>query len=83
VATTWHHSRSLLSLAVVSVLILLVMNYIDVELVLLLLVINYIVGLMMCVIFVLYSLPVLKVSRSRRQLKQALVKVNKTLIFIG
>jgi peptidoglycan biosynthesis protein MviN/MurJ (putative lipid II flippase) len=75
VATTWHRSRSLLSLAVVSVLISLVMNYIDVELVLLLLVLNYIVGLMMCVtlvmcmIFVLYNLPVLKVSRSGRQPK--------------
>jgi hypothetical protein len=47
VATTWHRSHSLLSLAIVSVFILLVMNYIVVELVLL--IINYIVDLMTCV----------------------------------
>jgi hypothetical protein len=49
VATTWHRSCSLLSLAIVSVLISLVMNYIVVKLVLLLLVINYIVDLIICV----------------------------------
>jgi hypothetical protein len=75
VATTWHRSRSLLLLAVVSVLISLVMNYIVVELVLFLLVVNYIVDLMMCVIlvlcviFVLYSLPVLEAPRSGKQPK--------------
>jgi hypothetical protein len=46
---TRRRSHSLLSLAVISVLVSLVMNYIVVELVLLLLVINYIVDLMMCV----------------------------------
>jgi hypothetical protein len=59
-ATMWCCSHSLLSLAVVLVLISLVMNYIVVELVLLLLVIKYIVDLMMCVIFELYSLTVLE-----------------------
>jgi hypothetical protein len=60
----WHRSHSLLSLAIVSVLILLVINYIVVKLVLLLLVVNYIMDLMRCVIlvlcliFVLYSLLV-------------------------
>jgi hypothetical protein len=44
---TRHRSRCLLLLAVVSVFILLVVNYIVVELVLL--VINYIVDLMLCV----------------------------------
>jgi hypothetical protein len=44
---TRRRSRSLLSLAVVSALILLVINYIVVELVLL--VVNYIVDLMICV----------------------------------
>jgi hypothetical protein len=64
-ATTRRRSCSLLSLAVVSVFVSFVMNYIVVELVLLLLVINYIVDLMMCVILmmcvtlVLYSLSVL------------------------
>jgi hypothetical protein len=48
-AMTRRRSHSLLSLAVISVLVSLVMNYIVVELVLLLLVINYIVDLMMCV----------------------------------
>jgi hypothetical protein len=71
-ATTRRCSHSLLSLAVVSVLISLIMN---VELVLLLLVINYIVNLMMCVIlvlcviFVLYSLPVLEAPCTGRQPK--------------
>jgi hypothetical protein len=46
-AMTWRRSRSLLSLAIVSVFISLVMNYIVVELVLL--VVNYIVDLMICV----------------------------------
>jgi hypothetical protein len=49
VATTWCHSRSLLSLAIVLVFISLVVNYIVVELVLLLLVVNYIVDLIICV----------------------------------
>jgi hypothetical protein len=48
-ATTWHHSHSFLSLAIVSVLVSLVMNYIVVKLVLLLLVVNYIVDLIICV----------------------------------
>jgi hypothetical protein len=83
-----HRSRSLLLLAIVSVFISLVMNYIVVELVLLLLVVNYIVDLMMCVIlvlcvtFVLYSLPVLGAPHSAMQPKQTIVK-NKTLIFVG
>jgi hypothetical protein len=42
-------SRSLLSLAVVLVLVSLVMNYIVVELILFLLVVNYIMDLMICV----------------------------------
>jgi hypothetical protein len=46
-ATTQCHSHSLLELAVVSVMVLLVMNYIVVELVLL--VVNYIVDFMICV----------------------------------
>jgi hypothetical protein len=58
-AMTRHHSCSLLLLAIVSVFISLVMNYIVVELVLFLLVVNYIVDLMMCVTLVLSSLPVL------------------------
>jgi hypothetical protein len=84
-ATMWCHSHSLLSLAIVLVLISLVMNYIVVELVLLLLVVNYIVDLMMCVIlvlcviFVLYSLPVLEASHPRRQPKHAVVKEIKLL----
>jgi hypothetical protein len=48
-ATTWRHNRSLLSLAVVSILVSLVMNYIVVELILLLLVVNYIADLIICV----------------------------------
>jgi hypothetical protein len=78
-ATTRHCSQCLLSLAVVSISVSLVMNYIVVELVLLLLVVNYIVDLMMCVIlvlcmtFVLYSLPILKALRPGRQLKQTVV----------
>jgi hypothetical protein len=61
---TWHRSHSLLSLAIVSVMIFLVINYIVVELVLLLLVVNYIMDLMrrvilvLSLIFVLYSLLV-------------------------
>jgi hypothetical protein len=47
VVTAWRRSRSLLLLAVVSIFISLVMNYIVVQLVLL--VINYIVDLMICV----------------------------------
>jgi hypothetical protein len=43
----WCRSRSLLSLAVVSIFVSLVMNYIVVEIVLL--VVNYIVDLMICV----------------------------------
>jgi uncharacterized membrane protein len=80
VATTRHDSNSLLSLAIVSVSISLVMNYIVVELVLLLLVINYIVNFMMCVIlvlcviFVMYNLPVLEAPRPGRQPKHAVVK---------
>jgi hypothetical protein len=46
-ATMWRRSHSLLSLAIVSVLVSRVMNYIVVELVLL--VVNYIVDLMICV----------------------------------
>jgi hypothetical protein len=45
-ATTQRCSHSLLSLVVVSLLVLLIMNYIVVELVLL--VVNYIVDLMIC-----------------------------------
>jgi hypothetical protein len=80
VATMQHCSRSLLSLAIVSVSISFVMNYIFFELVLLLLVVNYIVDLMMCVIlvlyviFVLYSLPVLESLHPGSQAKQAVVK---------
>jgi hypothetical protein len=48
-ATTRHRSCSLLSLAIVLVFILLVMNYIVVELILRLLVVNYIMDLMICV----------------------------------
>jgi hypothetical protein len=69
-----HRSRSLLSLTVVSGSISLVINYIIIELVLLLLIVNYIVDLMMCVIFVLYSLPVLKAPHPGRQSKRAVVK---------
>jgi hypothetical protein len=47
VATTRRHCRSLLSLAIVSVFVSLVMNYIVVKLVLL--VVNYIMDLMICV----------------------------------
>jgi hypothetical protein len=43
------------------------MNYIVVKLVLLLFVINYIVDLMMCVILLLYSLPVLETPGPGRQ----------------
>jgi hypothetical protein len=69
---TRRRSCSLLSLAIVSILILFVMNYIVVKLVLLLLVVNYFVDLMMCVIlvlyviFVLYSFPVLEAPRPGR-----------------
>jgi hypothetical protein len=72
---TRRRSCSLLSLAIVSILISFVMNYIVVKLVLLLLVVNYFVDLMMCVIlvlyaiFVLYSLPVLEAPRPGRQPK--------------
>jgi hypothetical protein len=65
----WCHN-SLLLPTIVLVLISFVMNYIVVELVLLFLVVNYIVDLMMCVIlvlcviFVLYSLPVLEVAKT-------------------
>jgi hypothetical protein len=48
-ATTQRCSHSLLSFAVVLILVLLVMNYIVVKLVLLLLVVNYIVDLIICV----------------------------------
>jgi hypothetical protein len=74
-ATMWHCSHSLLLLAVVSVSILLVMNYIVVEPILLLLVVNYNVDLMMCVIlvlcviFVLYNLPILEAPCSGRKPK--------------
>jgi hypothetical protein len=44
---TWCHSHSLLSLAIVSVLVSRVMNYIVVKLILLF--VNYIVDLMICV----------------------------------
>jgi hypothetical protein len=72
---TRRRSWSLLSLAIVSILISFVMNYIVVKLVLLLLVVNYFVDLMMCVIlvlyviFVLYSFPVLEAPRPGRQPK--------------
>jgi hypothetical protein len=75
VATTRRCSRSLLLLAIDLVLILVVMNYIVVELVLFFLVVNYIMDLMMCVIlvlcviFVLYSLPILEAPHLRRQPK--------------
>jgi NADH:ubiquinone oxidoreductase subunit 6 (subunit J) len=74
VATTRHCSHSLLSLAVVSVSISFVMNYIVDELVLLLLVVNYIVDLIMCVIFVMYSLSVLEAPRPGWHPKQTVVK---------
>jgi hypothetical protein len=80
VATTRHCSHSLLSLAVVSVSISFVMNYIVDELVLFLLVVNYIVDLIMCVIlvmyviFVMYSLHVLEAPRPGWQPKQTVVK---------
>jgi hypothetical protein len=48
-ATMRRRSHSLLSLAVVSILVSLVINYIVVKLVLLLLVVNYIVDLIICV----------------------------------
>jgi hypothetical protein len=85
VITTRRRSRSLLSLAIVLILISLVMNDIVVELVLLLLVVNYIVDLIMCVIlvmcviFVLYSLPILEAPRLGRQPKHAVVKKIKLL----
>jgi hypothetical protein len=49
VATTRRRSHSLLSLAIVSVLVSLIINYIVVKLVLLLLVVNYIMDLTICV----------------------------------
>jgi hypothetical protein len=88
VVTTRRRSRSLLSLAIVLILISLVMNDIVVELVLLLLVVNYIVDLIMCVIlvmcviFVLYSLPILEAPRLGRQPKHAVVKKIKLLMNI-
>jgi hypothetical protein len=75
VATTRYRIHSLLLVAIFFILILLVKNYIVVEIVLVLLVVNYILDLMMCVIlvlcviFVLYSLPILKAPRPGRQPK--------------
>jgi hypothetical protein len=84
-AMTRHCSHSLLSLSIVSVFVLLVMNYIFVKLVWL--IVNYIVDLMICVWYcysvlycivvvyeMLYSLPVLEAPRPGSQPKHAVVK---------
>jgi hypothetical protein len=55
------------------------MHYIVVELVLVLLVVNYIMDLILCVIFVLYSLSDLKAPRPGRQSKHTIVKKIKLL----